>query len=99
MSHIPGDYDESQLEKTILEYLALKNIFAFPTHGPRNRPLMTGIPDILGVNPHGIMIAIEVKSMKGVLSHHQQTFLASLAKRGAITIVARTLEDVMKAGL
>jgi len=52
-----------------------------------------GSSDILGIWD-GRMLCIEVKSRRGTLRPEQREFLETMGKLGAITILARCLEDV-----
>ena len=53
-----------------------------------------GSSDILGIWD-GRMLCIEVKSRRGTLRPEQREFLETMGKLGAITILARSLEDVL----
>jgi hypothetical protein len=86
---------EAQTELDILQYLRLRGIVAWPTHGPRNRPVAKGIPDIIGAAPDGKMIAIEVKAEDGIVSEMQERFHAELFRNHVRVIVAKSLDDVM----
>lgn len=90
-----AETSEWEIEKQILDYLALRGIFAWPTHGARNKPIVPGMPDILGVLQDGRMVAIEVKSDSGRLRTVQEHFHASLLRNGVVVHVARSLDDVM----
>jgi hypothetical protein len=90
---------EADIERAILRYLRHRGALAWPTHGPRSKPLVPGIPDIIGVDRHGVMIAIEVKAADGVVSEKQEDFHRELFRRGIRVIVARSLDDVTAAGL
>ena len=90
---------EAQAEREILWYLQLRGILAWPTHGPRNRPVVPGMPDIVGVLSDGSMIAIEVKSEGGKLSKQQEQFHEQLLDHNVRVIVARSIDDIIQAGL
>lgn len=53
-----------------------------------------GSSDIIGIW-QGKMLCIEVKSRRGTLRPEQKEFLDTLGRLGAITLVARGLEDVL----
>lgn len=55
---------------------------------------MRGTADILGLLDDGTFLAVEVKSEKGRLSPEQKVFLSEVKLRGALAIVARSVEDV-----
>ena len=90
---------EWELEKDILHYLALRGIFAWPTHGARNHPIVPGMPDILGVMQHGRMIAIEVKTADGIVSAVQEDFHRALFRNGVRVLVVTSLDEVMASDL
>jgi hypothetical protein len=89
---------EADIQRDILRYLALRGVFAWPTHGPRNKPVVPGVPDIIGAKD-GRMIAIEVKDRDGVISERQEAFHAGLFRVKVRVIVARSVDDVIAAGL
>lgn len=91
--------DEAQIERDILRYLKLRGIFAWPTHGPRNKPVVPGMPDIIGARHDGRMIAIEVKGADGIVSQVQEDFMRELHRRLVVVIVARSVDDVIAAGV
>lgn len=98
---------ESQLEKSILQYLAYRQILAFKvkTIGTYDEKLgrfrssskwyRKGVADIIGIYKNR-PLAIEVKTEKGKLSVHQKNFLSDWEIGGGISIVARSLEDLDK---
>lgn len=91
--------DEAQIERDILHYLQLRGIFAWPTHGPRNKPVVPGMCDILGALPDGRMLAIEVKDRDGIVNERQEQFHAGLFRCRVRVIVARSVDDVIAAGV
>ncbi len=101
---------ETQLVRQILDYLALRKIFAFrvntmgvPTwrngkiDGFRPAPT-TGVSDILGVMPNGRFLAIEAKVGSNKPSPNQEQFLANVRKSKGIALVVYDLDGVI-AGL
>lgn len=90
---------EADIERDILRYLALRGVFAWTTHGPRNRPTTPGVPDIIGADRAGRMVAIEVKTSAGKVSERQEEFHAGLLRCSVRVLVARSLDDVIRAGL
>jgi penicillin-binding protein-related factor A (putative recombinase) len=98
---------EKVIEREILDFLAMKNILAFKiksqgTFDPIKKQFRSpskyfkrGVSDILGIF-EGRPLAIEVKSEKGRLSVHQKIFLQQWEDHGGITIVARSVKDVME---
>jgi len=68
------------------------------TYGEKERFVRSntakGMSDILGVLNNGRIVAIEVKSRKGVIQTHQRSFLDSIKKAGGLAFVARSVDDV-----
>ncbi len=62
----------------------------------RSKYQMNGVADILGIYCC-IPLAIEVKSVKGVMSSEQRLFLNNFSAFGGIAILARSVDDVEKA--
>jgi len=100
---------EKPIENLILNYLELKNIFAFKIQRTgiwdakknifrrsSNRHHICGISDILGILPDGRFLAIEVKSAKGVVSGEQRDFINKINNSKGVAFVARSLDDVIK---
>lgn len=54
-----------------------------------------GVADILGCY-QGRMIAIEVKTPRGVVKPEQEAFLKNVRAEGGIAFVARSVEDVIE---
>ena len=92
---------ESDLQRTILAYLALKRIFHYRNNsgafkdatGHLYRFGAVGSPDIVCVKG-GKYIGIEVKGPKGRQSTGQVAFQEALQKAGGEYILAHELEDV-----
>jgi penicillin-binding protein-related factor A (putative recombinase) len=97
---------EKQIENSILSYLKMRNLFFWKNDsvgvydvkkGVYRRKTSihrkVGVADIIGV-VNGRAVFIEVKSPKGKLSPGQIQFLEEAKQNGAITIVARSIEDV-----
>lgn len=98
---------EKQIQNEILEYLnSLPHCRAWQTQSgavfdptrrsfrkpPKWAPI--GVADIIGIW-HGYFLAIEVKRPGGRLSAHQKDWLSDMVKRGAIAMVAFSLQDVI----
>jgi len=92
---------EKNIQNAILQWLALKKIKAFRINsgmvktekGGMVKLAPTGFSDIFGVLTGGRAFFIEVKTEKGKLTKFQTEFLGDMKKLGAITIVARNIED------
>lgn len=99
---------EKHVQESILHYLSLNGVFAWPnktqgTYDPRREKFRKptskfwkkGVADILGITPSGRFFAIEVKRpKKGVLSQEQKDFIAQISARGGIAFVATSIADV-----
>jgi hypothetical protein len=59
----------------------------------KNKFVINGVSDVLGVY-NGRLLAIEVKTDKGVVSKEQQDFIDRVNKLGGIAGVARSISDV-----
>jgi len=94
---------ESLIQKEIIEYLKANNwlVYKNVSQGQRiqghGRVMSTckGIPD-LSIIKDGRLIYIEVKTEKGKLSEHQEKWIANAEKYGVKTIVACSVEEVIK---
>lgn len=97
---------ERQIEIAILEYLNMKNIFAWKvktqgTYDPAAKKFrkpskyyLRGQPDITAILPGGKFLGIEVKSRLGRLSKYQQSFHRRIVESGGSVLVARSIDDV-----
>ncbi|MHB8871645.1 MAG: VRR-NUC domain-containing protein [Candidatus Doudnabacteria bacterium] len=61
----------------------------------KNPKQKKGVPDICGISKHGYGLYIEVKTGKDKLSEEQKEFAKSVAARGGIWIVARSIDNVI----
>lgn len=96
---------EIHTENAILDYLALRQVFAWKARTvgtwdqkrsvfrARSRRYMVGISDIVGIY-RGKPLAIEVKTGNGYLRPDQKKFLHRFNEAGGIAIVARSVEEV-----
>lgn len=57
---------------------------------------LNGVSDILGIFPDGKFLAIEIKTVNDKLSIEQLDFLENIKKKNGISIVARSVDDVLK---
>jgi hypothetical protein len=96
---------ESDIQKTILDFLKLNDIFVYPSkaagvsidEGGKKRFYRTGIPglpDITGVLEGGIALYIEVKRPGKKLSGVQSEFIGNVNDLGGVAFVATSIEDV-----
>lgn len=97
---------EKAIENHILKFLWINKVFAWKnqstgmwdatkklyrkSHNPFH---IKGVADIIGVY-EGRLLAIEVKSEKGVVSKEQREFLDKVNAKGGIGFVARSIKDV-----
>lgn len=92
--------NETAIKRQICDYLAARQIFfwveqAGKIPGHRTpRYARTGKADIIGVY-NGRMLAIEVKTPKGVLSPEQVVFLRLVNESGGIGFMAKSISDVV----
>lgn len=105
-----GKGPESIIKRAICEYLSYKKGCLFWVNSTvgifdrekgiyrknRSQFQRNGVADILGVYK-GKPLAIEVKSLKGIVSQDQESFLNDFAKAGGIALVARSVDDVIQA--
>ena len=59
----------------------------------KNANTKKGVSDIIGFDPNGRFVAIEIKIGKDKLSEEQTQFLAEVQAAGGLAIVAHSLED------
>ena len=58
-----------------------------------------GVPDLIGVLPGGKFLGVECKSDKGRQSDSQKEMQQRIEAAGGLYILARTIDDLQKAGL
>lgn len=96
---------ESSIQKAVLDYLALRKIYAFrvntqgvPLHdgSGKYRPApQKGVADILAIlKPSGRWLAVECKRPGAKLTDDQEEFLCNIHENGGVTVVAKSLEDI-----
>ncbi len=94
---------ERDVQKSICEYLTLRGILhtvsdssvAWTPKGGKRQKVRTGWPDITCIlAPFGLALFIEVKSSAGLLRPSQIEMLNKLRAAGALTLVARSANDV-----
>ena len=69
-----------------------------PVPGGKDRFVRYGFPgcsDILGMFIDGRLLAIEVKSQTGRVTNEQQKFLNLVAENKGVSLIARSVDDVM----
>jgi hypothetical protein len=95
---------ESDLQRTILDYLALRGIFHYRNNSGGFRDAnqhfyrfgAVGSPDIVCVI-NGQYVGIEVKASKGRQSEHQKEFQRQLEAAGGRYVLAYSMDDVTAA--
>lgn len=99
---------EKDIQTKILNYLATQRDFFFwrnnshAVYDQKNKVFrkkgaydINGVSDILGIHREsGKLVAIEVKSFKGVLSQEQAAFINKINQMGGFAIMARSLVGV-----
>lgn len=100
---------ESAIKNSILSYLALKGIFAWPNdtigvYDPKKKVFrmnknvhrIKGVSDILGIMKDGRFLAIEVKTAKPKTypTVEQKFFIQTVLHFGGLAFVARSIDDV-----
>ena len=88
--------NEKTIQKKIKKWLkeAGPLVIKYPAGNPR-LGAEVGVPDLIGVHsPSGRMLALEVKTEVGRPTRKQIYVLEELAKRGAISGIVRSIEDV-----
>lgn len=92
---------EKVLQRDILAYLLTLGFMAWRQNsgaakigGRLIRFGFAGLADIGGIAPDGRAIAVEVKRLTGKASEAQRDFLADVNSRGAVGILAFTMDDV-----
>jgi hypothetical protein len=103
----PRGSETTDVTKPCLEWLQLHGIYAwrqntgavkFKGDSGKDRFVKfgkAGISDILGILPGGRFLAIETKRADGNVTVEQSEFLANIANRGGVALVARSVEDMV----
>jgi hypothetical protein len=94
---------ESDIQRQILEYLALKRIFHYRNNSSAFKDSNNhfyrfgalGSPDIICVID-GQYVGIEVKAPKGKQSDHQKEFQRKLEAAGGKYILAYSLDEILR---
>lgn len=92
---------ESEIQKQCLTYLVANGFFAWKNAirgmkvggGTAKNPA-AGSPDIMAIK-EGLFFAIEVKTATGKVSAHQYAWLQKAHHHGAISMVVRSLDDLI----
>ncbi len=99
---------ESAILKVCLAYLHVRGIECWRANvGSMTIPGTTrfvrfgkkGMPDIQGYMDDGRALFVEVKSATGRLRPEQVAFLERAERCGCVVVVARSVDDLQKAGL
>ena len=88
---------EAELTKQIRDWLDVNHVWHYKQWqgSRRGRSGRKGVSDIIGIYG-GRFLAIEIKTAKGELRPEQAGFLGEVIQAGGITIVAKSLEDVIE---
>ena len=97
---------EKRTQRQVLDYLLWKGyLYTRLNSGMtkvENRLIRlapAGWADIIGMTKDGRFMAIECKDVKGKQNTNQKEFEKQVLAGGGVYIVARSLEDVQKAGI
>ena len=99
---------EGDIQRKILQHLKKQGVYCWRnnTTGIYDQKLKTyrtspyalkGVADILGILPDGKLLAIEVKTKKGVVSQDQALFGRRIRENNGVYIIARSVSDVSDA--
>lgn len=102
---------EKSVLNSCIQYLTLKgyvvirnNTGAFAAEGANGKRRLirfgqVGSSDIIACSKDGRFIAIECKSATGKLTSHQSDFLRKINNNNGTAIVARSVDDLINAGI
>jgi len=82
---------ESEIQKTIKEYLQYKGFFVVKIH--QSLGSYKGIADLVAIKSC-VTIWIEVKTEKGKLSKYQEQFQQDIEEHGGMYWICRNIEDL-----
>lgn len=103
------DGKETALVKQLLDYLALRRVFAWRQNAGAlsgehkgkayyvRFTSIRGVSDILGVLDDGRFLAVEAKVRPNRATPEQQAFLDAVASRGGVAVLAYSLDDLVRA--
>ena len=99
---------EKETQAAILEYLALRKIFAWRNNSGAAKMMRKdgsqgfirfgaiGSPDILAIlPPTGRLLAVECKSPTGRISPQQEAFGERIKAAGGVYVMARSIDDII----
>ena len=101
---------EKEIQRAILDYLRIKKVVCFKfsnqnfTRNKKKEVIpypggYAGVSDIIGCLPDGRFLAVEVKRKGNMPTEAQAEFLKSVIKQGGVAIIARSINDIIKAGI
>ena len=98
---------EKQIQKTILDFLHYHpniawaeriNVGAHVVNDRNSRRFIRyafkGCSDVIGQLKNGQLLAVEVKSQKGKLTHYQSEFLKKVNDNGGVALVVRSVDEL-----
>jgi len=100
----PRKISENDVLYSICKYLLMRRYFFWRCNNlavpGRSLPLFAikGVPDII-LCSEGRFYGIECKAPTGVMSEHQKEFQQRLTQSGGVYILAKSVDEVMAAGL
>lgn len=94
--------EANELQKKLIHYCAMRNHYVVPIknrpQGRRRNTVKKGISDLMGTTNEGQCLCIEVK-VEDEQSEDQKEFEHNITSRDGIYIIARSVDDLIKAGL
>lgn len=98
---------EADIKRAIVQYLRARGCLVIPYRSvgimKKNGKYIpmhgVGVSDLLGLTKEGKFFAVEVKTDIGRPTDNQVQFLETVRTFGCIGIIARTIDDCIRAGL
>jgi hypothetical protein len=99
---------EAAVLRSCLDYLRLRGVVCWrqnsgglptPGGGFMRSTDINGVADIIGLLPSGRFLAVECKSDRGRQSEAQRDFQAMVEGSGGLYLIARDIQDLVRAGL
>ena len=87
---------ETDIRKTLVSYMRVKGWFVY--HNLAGLGCYPGLSDLVAVKD-GLVIHIEIKKVGGKQSEKQKQFQVDLESHGGRYLIARSIEDLEKAGM
>ena len=89
---------EKELKRDVLNWLHLQGAWVFEQRMDKRTRGKRGVPDLIVCTPpNGRFLAVELKAAGGRLEPEQEGECERIRDAGGVVVVARCLEDVMRA--